>query len=277
MIILVMRWTLGLTFLAVVISDLTECQPFSHYWQVTPDPGPKCRQGLAQMLTMGVCSVATDLVLIAFPIPIILSSQIATKRKVLLVMLFCLVFVTVGITLYRMPFLIKHHGSQVDRTMWASVEILAATAVGNTVALGSFLRDSGVKRKKFKGSNSYSGYSGSRSQSMPTKLTRTAVSQWDEELEDGPPVKTTEGIWASSGASHTTTESISKADDIRKDSSENRPVSPTQSHDSLITRDQLQSVDIPRTDFPLRPGAAVVAGDSRQVQRANTTSRGGRS
>ncbi|KAH8675114.1 hypothetical protein BGZ61DRAFT_458344 [Ilyonectria robusta] len=277
MIILVMRWTLGLTFLAVVISDLTECQPFSHYWQVTPDPGPKCRQGLAQMLTMGVCSVATDLVLIAFPIPIILSSQIATKRKVLLVMLFCLVFITVGITLYRMPFLIKHHGSQVDRTMWASVEILAATAVGNTVALGSFLRDSGVKRKKFKGSNSYSGYSGSRSQSMPTKLTRTAVSQWDEELEDGPPVKTTEGIWASSGASHTTTESISKADDIRKDSSENRPVSPTQSHDSLITRDQLQSVDIPRTDFPLRPGAAVVAGDSRQVQRANTSSRSGRS
>ncbi|KAH7127436.1 hypothetical protein EDB81DRAFT_142016 [Dactylonectria macrodidyma] len=271
MIILVMRWTLGLTFIAVIVSDLAECQPFSHYWQVTPDPGPKCRQGLAQMLTMGACSVATDLVLIAFPIPIILSSQIATKRKVLLVMLFSLVFVTVGITLYRMPNIISHQGSQVDRTMWASVEILAATGVGNTVALGSFLRDSGVKRKKFKGSNSYSGYSGSRSQSQPTKLTRTAVSRWDDELEDGPPVKTTEGIWASSGASHTTSESISKADDVRKDSSENRPVSPTQSHDSLITRDQFQfqqqSMDL------ARPGPAVVAGDSRQVQRANPATR----
>lgn len=278
-IIVAMRWALGLTFIAVIVSDLAECQPFTHYWQVTPDPGPKCRQGLAQMLTMGVCNVATDLVLIAFPIPIILSSQIAMKRKVLLVMLFCLVFVTVGITLYRMPFIVHHGGSQVDRTMWASVEILAATGVGNTVALGSFLRDSGVKRKKFKGSNSYSGYSGSRSQSQPTRLTRTAVSRWEEEEDErerqrqmaaglARPVKTTEGIWASSGASHTTADSISKSSEVRKDSSGDRPVSPTQSHDSLITRDQLQLQ---------RPASVVVAADARELQRGNTiTIRGGR-
>jgi hypothetical protein len=268
MIILVMRYTLGLTFIAVVVSDLTECQPFNHYWQVTPDPGGKCRQGLAQMLTMGVCSVATDLVLIAFPIPIILSSQIALKRKILLVMLFSLVFITVGITLYRMPFIIHHKGSQVDRTMWASVEILAATGVGNTVALGSFLRDSGVKRKKFKGSNSYSGYSGSRSQSQPTKLTRTAVSNWEEEQDER--VTTTEGIWKSSGASHTTTDSMSKSE--RKDSAEHRPVSPTQSQDGLITRDPIQnSVDIPN-----RPPVAFVMGDRSEIQRGNSvTIRGG--
>nr|RBR02299.1 hypothetical protein FVER53263_10131 [Fusarium verticillioides] len=176
-----MRATLAATFLAVVISDLAECQPFPHYWQVTPDPGPQCRQAFVQMLTMGACNAFTDLVLIAFPIPIILSTQIATKRKVLLIMLFSFGLLTVGITLYRIPRIIEAHGSQVVRTMWASIEILAATAVGNIVALGSFLRDSGVKRKKFKESNSYSGYSNSRSQSQPTKLTRTAHSQWEDE------------------------------------------------------------------------------------------------
>ncbi|KAI5460542.1 hypothetical protein BGZ63DRAFT_509960 [Mariannaea sp. PMI_226] len=274
MIILIMRWALGATFLAVVISDLTECQPFNHYWQVKPDPGPQCRQGLVQMLTMGTCNVATDLVLIAFPIPIILSSQIALKRKILLVMLFSLVFVTVGITLYRMPFIIRHNGSQVDRTMWASVEIFAATSVGNTVALGSFLRDSGVKRKKFKGSNSYSGYSGSRSQSQPTKLTRTAVSNWEEEQDER--VTTTEGIWKSSAASHTTTDSMSKSE--RKDSVENRPVSPTQSHDGLITRDLLHnSEEITPGAYPHRPPVAVVVGDRSEVQRGNSVViRGGR-
>ncbi|KPM42148.1 hypothetical protein AK830_g4404 [Neonectria ditissima] len=270
-IIVAMRWALGLSFIAVVVSDLAECQPLPHHWQVRPDPGPQCRQGLAQMLTMGACSVATDLVLIAFPIPIILSSQIAPKRKVLLVLLFCLVFVPVAITLYRMPFIVRRAGAQVDRTMWASVEILAATGVGNTVALGSFLRDSGVKRKKFKGENSYSGYSGSRSQSQPTRLTRTAVSRWEEDEDEeerrrdlasglARPVKTTEGIWAagSSGASHTTTGSISKDDDgARKDSSGDRPVSPTQSHDSLITRDQLV----------LQRPASVVVVEARELQR----------
>ncbi|KAJ4257896.1 hypothetical protein NW757_003524 [Fusarium falciforme] len=264
-----MRVVFIATFVAVLISDLAECQPFPHYWQVTPDPGGKCRQGFAHMITMGACNVITDLVLIAFPIPIILSTQIATKRKVLLIMLFSLGLLTVGITLYRMPRIIQAQGSQVVRTMWASVEILAATGVGNTVALGSFLRDSGVKRKKFKGSNSYE-YSNSRSQSQPTKLTRTAGhSNWEEESEDGQPVKTTEGIWTGSAASHTTAGSISisKDDDLRKSSE--RPVSPTQSHDSLITRDQLQhSVEIGRNEFPYRPPSAVIAGNSKEVQRS---------
>ncbi|KAM5342092.1 hypothetical protein ACJ41O_015123 [Fusarium nematophilum] len=270
-----MRIALGVTFVAVLVSDLAECQPFPHYWQVTPDPGPQCRQGLAQMITMGACNVLTDLSLIAFPIPIILSTQIATKRKVLLIMLFSLGLLTVGITLYRMPRIVQAGGSQVVRTMWASVEILAATGVGNTVALGSFLRDSGVKRKKYKGSNSYSGFSNSRSQSQPTRLTRTAQqhSNWEEESENGRPVKTTEGIWSGSSASHTTADSISKDEDVRK--SGDRPVSPTQSHDSLITRDQLQhSVDIPRDQFSFRPPSAVVAGSAREVQRTKS-SRGG--
>lgn len=262
--IIAMRVALIVTFVAAVISDLAECQPFPHYWQVKPDPGGKCRQGFAQMITMGACNVITDLILVAFPIPIILSTQIARKRKILLVLLFSLGLLTVGITLYRIPRIVQAGGSQVVRTMWASVEILAATSVGNTVALGSFLRDSGVKRKKFKGSNSYSGYSGSRSQSMPTKLTRGTVrSNW-EESDDGRAVKTTEGIWAGS-ASHTTTDSISKDDDLRK--SGDRPVSPTQSHDSLITRDQLQdSVEFPSHGFPYKPPSAVIAG-AREVQR----------
>jgi hypothetical protein len=258
----VIRGTLAATFLAVLVSDLAECQPFPHYWQVTPDPGPQCRQAFVQMLTMGSCNALTDLLLIAFPIPIILSTQIPTKRKVLLIMLFSFGLLTVGITLYRIPKILQAGGSQVLRTMWASIEILAATAVGNIVALGSFLRDSGVKRKKYKDSESYDGYSNSRSQSQGTRLTRTAgQSQWEE---DETPVRTTEGIWAKS---HDISDSVSKV-------SGERPVSPTQSHDSLITRDHTdESMDIPRDGFTYQqPPTAVIAGDVRQVQRAQASS-----
>lgn len=265
--ITVMRGVLVATFVAVVIADLAECQPFPHYWQVTPDPGPKCRQGLAQMLVMGACNVVTDLLLIAFPIPIILSSQIPMKRKVLLVMLFSLALIMVIITLYRMPRIIQENGSQVVRTMWASVEILAATGVGNTVALGSFLRDSGVKKKKFNPSSE--GYSGSRSQSQPSKIQRTLASaHWDEESDDGKPTKTTNGIWdGTGGISHTTSDSISKSEDPRRSSksSGSRQISPTQSHDSLITREQFQaSVEMNA------PPSAVLASGSR-LHRGSST------
>ena len=145
-----LRYALGASFIAVIVSDLAECQPIANYRQVVPDPGPQCRQGFAQLLTMGTTSAIIDVILIVFPVPIILSTRIPTKRKVLLVMLFCFGFLTVGITLYRMPKIIEEHGDQVVRSMWASIELLAATTVANIVALGSFLRDSGAKKTKFR-------------------------------------------------------------------------------------------------------------------------------
>lgn len=74
------RWFLVLTFIGVVIATLSECRPFTHYWQVVPDPGPQCRQGYAQLITMGTSDVITDLLLIVFPIPIVLRSSMPMKR-----------------------------------------------------------------------------------------------------------------------------------------------------------------------------------------------------
>lgn len=74
------RWFLLITFVAVVVSTLAECQPFDHYWQVVPDPGAMCRQGVSQLITMATCDVVTDLVLVCFPIPIVLNSHMPLQR-----------------------------------------------------------------------------------------------------------------------------------------------------------------------------------------------------
>ena len=74
------RYFLLITFVGVLIATLSECQPFDHYWQVIPDPGAKCRQGVAQLVTMGVSDIVTDLLLVCFPIPIVLKSQMHIKR-----------------------------------------------------------------------------------------------------------------------------------------------------------------------------------------------------
>ncbi|EEP82315.1 conserved hypothetical protein [Uncinocarpus reesii 1704] len=144
------RYFLLVTFIAVIIATLTECQPFDHYWQVVPDPGPKCRQGYAQLITMGTCDVITDLLLVAFPIPIIFLSVMPTKRKVSLTLLFGLSLILVAITCYRVPSVISRHGSQQYRSLIASLEILAAAAVSNAIVIGSFVRDRGLKKQKFK-------------------------------------------------------------------------------------------------------------------------------
>ncbi|GAD98105.1 integral membrane protein, putative [Paecilomyces variotii No. 5] len=141
---------LATTLIAVIISTLAECQPFDHYWQVVPDPGPRCRSGYANLITMGACDVITDVLLVAFPIPLILKTTMPLKRKIALVLLFALSLVLVAITCYRVPTVIRHHGSQQRRSVIASLEILAATAVSNAVVIGSFIRDRGIKKPKFK-------------------------------------------------------------------------------------------------------------------------------
>lgn len=145
------RLFLLVTFLAVVIATLAECQPFDHYWQVVPDPGPRCRNGFAQLLTMGICDIITDVLLIAFPIPIIAMSAMPLRNKFTLCFLFSLSTILIAITGYRMSTIIEAHGLQQRRSLWASLEIMAAAAVSNALIIGSFVRDKGVKKAKYKG------------------------------------------------------------------------------------------------------------------------------
>ena len=177
-----LRGLLITTFAAVVISGLAECQPFSHYWQVFPDPGGRCRQGYAQLLTMAVCNVVTDLTLVLFPVPVILSSSMRPKLKLQLVLLFSLSLAPVVITIYRVPYIIRDGGSQQTRSLYASIELLFATAAANALVLGSFVRDRGVKKRRYKYD---SGPAGSVDRSSASESRRpTVLKHWgsDEDL-----------------------------------------------------------------------------------------------
>lgn len=99
---------------------------------------------------MGTADIITDLLLVCFPIPIVLRSQMPLKRKLSSVCLFSFSLALIVITGMRMPHVISHHGRQQYRTVWASAEILASAAVSNAVILGSFVRDRGVKKNKYR-------------------------------------------------------------------------------------------------------------------------------
>ncbi len=141
---------LALTFLAAVISNITECTPFSRYWAVGPDIPGQCRQGFAQLITMAAGNVTSDLVLVILPLPIVWSSKLGRRKQVQISALFCLSLVPVGVTLFRVPSIIGSHGAQAHRSLWASIEILSATSAANALVLGTFMRDRGTKKNKYK-------------------------------------------------------------------------------------------------------------------------------
>ena len=81
------------------------------------------------------------------------------SRKISLVLLFALSLILVAITLYRVVGVIDHNYSQQFRSLLASLEILAAAAVSNALVLGSFVRDRGTKKQRFRHGGSMGGHS----------------------------------------------------------------------------------------------------------------------
>ncbi|KAI0428085.1 GPCR protein, PTH11-type [Xylaria sp. FL1042] len=146
----IIRGILILTFIAVLGANLAECQPFNRYWQVLPDPGGQCRQGYVQLITMAASNILTDLVLVIFPVPIILASNMGPKRRFQLTLLFSLSLAPVATTIYRIVYVFRSHGSQQTRSLLASVELLFATTAANALVLGSFVRDRGTKKNKYR-------------------------------------------------------------------------------------------------------------------------------
>lgn len=173
---------LASTLVAIVVATLAECHPFTHYWQVVPDPGPQCRSGYANLIAMGACDAVSDLLLVAFPVPIILTARMSWKRKLLLAILFSFSLVLVAITCYRVPMIIFRNGSQQFRSLWASMEILAATAVSNAVVIGSFVKDRGVKKPKYKRAMGTASVSESLDHSSLARATLT-YHQWGSDSD----------------------------------------------------------------------------------------------
>ncbi|RYP54875.1 hypothetical protein DL768_000439 [Monosporascus sp. mg162] len=99
---------------------------------------------------MASCNIITDLLLVFFPVPIILKSHMKKKKKIQMVLLFSLSLGVVVITLYRVPRVLWARGSQQTRSLFASIEIFSATCAANALVLGSFVRDRGVKKMKFR-------------------------------------------------------------------------------------------------------------------------------
>lgn len=142
--------SLILSFIAILVSELAECRPFNHYWQVTPDPGPSCRHSYGQLFTMGGFNILTDMVLIALPLPLIIEAKLPKKVKLESFGLMLFPLINIIFTAYRLPNIVSddHLGSQRYRTLMASLDILISTASANALVVTSFLQGRGFKRTR---------------------------------------------------------------------------------------------------------------------------------
>ncbi|KAI5803683.1 hypothetical protein EDC01DRAFT_465251 [Geopyxis carbonaria] len=132
-------YAVWLTFVGVVVSTFVECRPIAVYWQIFPDPGV-CVKATVQLVTMGALNIATDVILLAIPLPLVFAARMPVIRKLQLLLLFCVSIFVIGITVIRMPIIIGSTSLQQARTLWASIECFAAALVANAPMFNAMLR-----------------------------------------------------------------------------------------------------------------------------------------
>lgn len=79
--------------IAVVISDFLTCRPLSKAWNPL-QPGV-CENPVNSAIALSSCNMATDLIIILLPMPMIWGLQMATRRKIELTVVFALGFLYV--------------------------------------------------------------------------------------------------------------------------------------------------------------------------------------
>ncbi|RMZ22613.1 hypothetical protein D0859_13355, partial [Hortaea werneckii] len=124
----------AITYVGVQLSNITECQPVSLYWQIVPDPGP-CSQAHVQLLVLGIVNIVTDVMLMALPWPMLIKAKLQPRRKFELALLFLFGIFIIVITAVRLPLNNNKITSQVSRSTWASVELMVAAIVVNAPTL----------------------------------------------------------------------------------------------------------------------------------------------
>lgn len=101
----------------------------------------------SNIVVSGVLNVITDIMLIALPIPILVMVKRSAIEKIQLAALFAVGLFIVAITIARLPQNAKNPTAQVNRTTWASVELLAAAIVANAPVLYGLLKGQSQRSK----------------------------------------------------------------------------------------------------------------------------------
>ncbi|KEY69046.1 hypothetical protein S7711_03344 [Stachybotrys chartarum IBT 7711] len=122
------------SWLVVMLNLFLSCRPFSHMWQINPNPGLQCQPAISPSLIWTYLSfnVATDLYLIAIPMPMLFKAEMPWFKRTWLVALFsCGLFVTMAAIL-RVVLLVSDpvNGAQLAGS-WAVRETFVAVVTTN--------------------------------------------------------------------------------------------------------------------------------------------------
>ena len=170
---------IGITYVAVVLTTLLECNPFSLYYSLA---SPECSKGYAQILVQCLSNVTIDLILLVISAPIMREQIRLFPKNLQLGAMFILGFFCIVISCLRIKYIYASSSAQPTRSLWASIQALASTFVANVPSIYGAVK---LWRRKGSGSSVSSGSPMmGRSQTTPSPMPPLEPAQTEKNNRD---------------------------------------------------------------------------------------------
>ncbi|KAF4345625.1 integral membrane protein PTH11 [Fusarium beomiforme] len=134
---------LGVSYAVVALTILLSCQPFHHFWQVSPDPGLLCQptKSPAYVLVVVIPNILTDIYLLSIPLPLLWGVNISLRRRLTLMLLFSgALFIMMAGTIRAVTILTAGPNGAVAGSQWACRETFVAIIVTNLPIIQPLIR-----------------------------------------------------------------------------------------------------------------------------------------
>ncbi|KAG4293654.1 hypothetical protein FPRO06_00239 [Fusarium proliferatum] len=134
---------LGISYAVVALTILLSCQPFHHFWQVSPDPGLLCQptKSPAYVLVVVIPNILTDIYLLSIPLPLLWGVNISLRRRLTLMLLFSgALFIMMAGTIRAVTILTAGPNGAVAGSQWACRETFVAIIVTNLPIIQPLIR-----------------------------------------------------------------------------------------------------------------------------------------
>ncbi|RGP66163.1 hypothetical protein FSPOR_6783 [Fusarium sporotrichioides] len=131
------------TYIAILFCVLCSCQPFHHLWQIYPNPGNVCQPAISKLyiIVIVVLNIATDIYLLAIPLPMLWTARIPKVKKYGLVVLFSgAIFVMIAGLLRCFLIINNPETGPQQAASWAVRESFVAVVTSNLPSTYGWMR-----------------------------------------------------------------------------------------------------------------------------------------
>ncbi|RYO77344.1 hypothetical protein DL766_007940 [Monosporascus sp. MC13-8B] len=143
------------TFIAVYLILFCACRPYNRMWIVYPDQGPICQpQSTLNMVPPLIMNVATDLLIMAIPAPVLMRVQTTIWKRIGLLALFGGGFFVMVAAILRVTMVLLMKNGPVA-AIWSCREDFVAIVVGQAILIRPMFAKS-FWTGKYSGSGGYS-------------------------------------------------------------------------------------------------------------------------